>query len=123
MASRLQGRTHAAQVHPALDLAVFRQMADTSNDAFYLCDERGRFLYVNERASHFSGYSRAALMQAELAIRSTERRGTELRLTLPVGPQRALALPIAGTRSPDARRRRRAARSPRRLQIVEERSR
>lgn len=51
MASRLQGRTHAAQVHPALDLAVFRQMADMSNDAFYLCDERGRFLYLNERAA------------------------------------------------------------------------
>jgi PAS domain-containing protein len=42
----------------ALDLAVFRQMADMSNDAFYLCDERGRFLYVNERASSFNGYSR-----------------------------------------------------------------
>jgi PAS domain S-box-containing protein len=43
-------------------LAVFRQMADMSNDAFYLCDEHGRFLYVNERASSFNGYSRDELL-------------------------------------------------------------
>jgi PAS domain S-box-containing protein len=60
--SSLPGRTHAAQVHPALDLAVFRQMADMSNDAFYLCDDQGRFLYVNDRVTSFNGYSRAELL-------------------------------------------------------------
>jgi hypothetical protein len=35
--SSLHGPAQAEQVHPALDLAVFRQMADMSNDAFYLC--------------------------------------------------------------------------------------
>jgi PAS domain S-box-containing protein len=60
--SSLHGPAHAAQVHPALDLVVFRQMADMSNDAFYLCDERGRFLYVNDRASTFNGYTRDELL-------------------------------------------------------------
>ena len=49
-------------VHPALDLSVFRQMADMSNDAFYLCDAHGRFLYVNDRSSSTSGYSRDELL-------------------------------------------------------------
>jgi PAS domain S-box-containing protein len=52
----------APDVHPALDLSVFRQMADMSNDAFYLCDERGRFLYVNDRSSSSSGYTRDELL-------------------------------------------------------------
>ena len=58
MVSSLHDPARSAQVHPALDLAVFRKMAEMSNDAFYLCDERGRFLYVNDRASNFNGYSR-----------------------------------------------------------------
>jgi PAS domain S-box-containing protein len=55
-------RAPTADVHPALDLAVFRQMADMSNDAFYLCDERGRFLYVNDRSSSSIGYTRDELL-------------------------------------------------------------
>src|SRR6185369_6040493 len=38
-------------------------MADMSNDAFYLCDANGRFLYVNDRALSMSGYSRAELLR------------------------------------------------------------
>lgn len=60
---RLQkGPARAAEVHPALDLEVFRQMADMSNDAFYLCDEQGRFLYVNDRSSGSIGYTRDELL-------------------------------------------------------------
>ena len=44
-----------------LDLNVFRQMAEMSGDAFYLCDATGRFLYVNQRAVTHSGYSKAEL--------------------------------------------------------------
>ena len=50
-------------VHPALDLTIFRQMADMSNDAFYLCDVRGRFLYVNDRSISLGGYRREELLQ------------------------------------------------------------
>ena len=49
-------------IHPALDLTVFRQMADMSNDAFYLCDAAGRLLYVNDRGATFNGYSRDELL-------------------------------------------------------------
>ena len=38
-------------------------MADMSNDAFYLCDATGRFLYVNDRTVVNSGYSRAELLR------------------------------------------------------------
>jgi PAS domain S-box-containing protein len=38
-------------------------MADMSNDAFYLCDEAGRLLYVNDRGTSFNGYSREELLQ------------------------------------------------------------
>ncbi len=58
----LHGPAPVADVHPALDLVVFRQMADMSNDAFYLCDAEGRFLYVNQRSSSFNGYSTDELM-------------------------------------------------------------
>jgi PAS domain S-box-containing protein len=37
-------------------------MADMSNDAFYLCDERGRFLYVNDRSLGMIGYTRDELL-------------------------------------------------------------
>ena len=46
-----------------LDLTVFRQMAEMSNDAFYLCDARGRFLYVNERALKTTGYTEAEMLR------------------------------------------------------------
>jgi PAS domain S-box-containing protein len=48
---------------PALDLTVFRRMADLSNDAFYLCDIHGRFLYVNQRSIALSGYSHEEMLQ------------------------------------------------------------
>jgi len=59
---RPRHRASPADVHPALDLAVFRQMADMSNDAFYLCDDRGRFLYVNDRSSSSIGYTRDEML-------------------------------------------------------------
>src|SRR5262249_53418589 len=46
-----------------LDLTVFRQMAEMSNDAFYLCDAHGRFLYVNERALGTTGYTKAEMLR------------------------------------------------------------
>ncbi len=60
-------RVQTADVHPALDLAVFRQMADMCNDAFYLCDEEGRFLYVNDRSSSSIGYSREELLEMSVS--------------------------------------------------------
>ncbi|MEB2284514.1 MAG: hypothetical protein B6D46_05170 [Polyangiaceae bacterium UTPRO1] len=62
MATRPLRSLRKPAFHPALDLAVFRQMADMSNDAFYLCDARGRFLYVNDRGSRMTGYSREELL-------------------------------------------------------------
>ncbi len=38
-------------------------MADMSNDAFYLCDASGRFLYVNDRALAMTGYTRAEMLR------------------------------------------------------------
>ncbi len=52
---------HAAPPAAPLDLNVFRQMAEMSGDAFYLCDATGRFLYVNQRAVTHSGFSKAEL--------------------------------------------------------------
>jgi len=37
-------------------------MADLSNDAFFLLDEPGRFLYVNDRTIAITGYSREELL-------------------------------------------------------------
>ena len=62
MASSVHGPARADAIHPALDLAVFRQMADMSNDAFYLCDATGHLLYVNDRGATFNGYSRDELL-------------------------------------------------------------
>ena len=57
--------THAAAL-PALpaplDLAVFRRMADMSNEAFFLTDARANLRYVNERALTLTGYAREALL-------------------------------------------------------------
>ena len=63
MVRSLPGQPSTAQVHPALDLSVFRQMADMSNDAFYLCDAHGRFLYVNGRSLTLGGYRREELLR------------------------------------------------------------
>jgi PAS domain S-box-containing protein len=44
------------------DLAVFRRMADMSNEAFFLTDAKAHLRYVNERALTLSGYSRHELL-------------------------------------------------------------
>jgi len=41
-------------------------MAEMSNDAFYLCDAQGRFLYVNERALKATGYSTAEMLRMKV---------------------------------------------------------
>jgi PAS domain S-box-containing protein len=56
-----------AEIPAALDLTVFRQMADMSNEAFYLTDAEGRYLYVNQRASSMSGFSREELLQQSVS--------------------------------------------------------
>ncbi len=67
MATSVRGPAQAAPVHPALDLSVFRQMADMSNDAFYLCDVHGRFLYVNGRSLTLGGYRREEMIGMSVA--------------------------------------------------------
>jgi len=62
MARPVPQRARAADIPAALDLDLFRQMADVSNDAFYLADADGRFRYVNERAATLTGYSREELL-------------------------------------------------------------
>lgn len=52
-----------ASLPPALDLEVFRQMADMASEAFQLVDGDGRFVYVNDRACRMTGYSRAELLE------------------------------------------------------------
>ncbi len=49
------------RTQPALDLGLFRRMADMSNDAFYLIDGSGRILYLNYQARKLNGYSNAEL--------------------------------------------------------------
>ena len=71
MASSVRGPAHA-EIHPALDISVFRQMADMSNDAFYLCDITGRFLYVNDRASALNGYTREEMLDLSVPDISPE---------------------------------------------------
>ena len=44
-------RQRAPEMPAALDLSVFRQMADMSNEAFFLTDAQGRYRYVNDRAA------------------------------------------------------------------------
>jgi PAS domain S-box-containing protein len=61
-ASRPHGLSSAPPLPVALDLEVFRQMADMSSEAFHLADRQGRFFYVNERACTLSGFSREELL-------------------------------------------------------------
>ena len=61
-------RRSARDFPVALDLGVFRQMADMTSEAFYLTDEDGRFLYVNDRALHRRGIlARGAAAEDRLA--------------------------------------------------------
>src|SRR5262245_10255168 len=50
----------------ALDLGVFRRMADMSNEAFFLTDSQARYRYVNDRAVTYTGYSRVELLSMTL---------------------------------------------------------
>lgn len=52
---------------PALDLAVFRQMADMSSEAFFLTDEAGRFRYVNQRGLELGGWTWEELQRMTIA--------------------------------------------------------
>ena len=63
MAASPRHRAQAAPPPAPLDLTVFRQMADMSNDAFYLVAASGRFLYVNNRTVTNSGYSKPELLR------------------------------------------------------------
>jgi len=49
-----------------LDLAVFRRMADMSNEAFFLADATAHLRYVNERALSLTGYARDELLAMTL---------------------------------------------------------
>src|SRR5712691_4146405 len=50
----------------ALDLSVFRQMADMSNEAFFLADANAHYRYVNDRAVTLTGYSREEFLRMTL---------------------------------------------------------
>ena len=52
----------AAPLPEMLDLEVFRQMADMASEAFMLCDNDGRFVYVNDRACRMYECSREELL-------------------------------------------------------------
>jgi PAS domain S-box-containing protein len=49
-----------------LDLAVFRRMADMSNEAFFLTDARAQLCYVNERSCGLTGFERHELLAMTL---------------------------------------------------------
>ncbi len=66
MTSSAHSHPRAAKLPAPLDLGLFRQMADMSNDGFYLCDADGCFRYVNERAVTLTGYSRQELLRMTL---------------------------------------------------------
>ena len=51
-----------APLPPALDLEVFRKMADMASEAFELADRDGRFVYVNDCACTITGYTREELL-------------------------------------------------------------
>ena len=55
------GSGSPAPLPAALDLEVFRQMADMASEAFELVDRHGRFVYVNDRACTLTGFSREEL--------------------------------------------------------------
>ncbi len=52
----------AAPLPPALDLEVFRKMADMSSEGFELVDGDGRFVYVNDCSCNLRGYNRDEML-------------------------------------------------------------
>jgi len=58
--------SHLPTLPTPLDLAVFRRMADMSNEAFFLTDATAHLRYVNERALSLSGYARDELLAMTL---------------------------------------------------------
>jgi PAS domain S-box-containing protein len=56
-----------APLPPALDLEVFRTMADMASEGFELVDRDGRFVYVNDWACTMTGYSREELLQMSVS--------------------------------------------------------
>ncbi len=59
--------SNVADFPTALDLSVFRQMADMTTEAFYLCNPDGRFLYVNDRGCTVGGYSRPEMLKKSVS--------------------------------------------------------
>ncbi len=105
MVRSLAKHARAALLPPALDLDVFRQMADRSNEGFYLLDRRGRFLYVNARAhAQMGGYTMEellALTVSDICPDVPPERFTENVAALEHGP---LPLVEAWTRRKDGTR-------------------
>ncbi|MEO6028562.1 MAG: PAS domain-containing sensor histidine kinase [Candidatus Binatia bacterium] len=62
MTAAPSARPHLPSLPAPLDLAVFRRMADMSNEAFFLTDAVANLRYVNERACTLTGYERAELL-------------------------------------------------------------
>jgi PAS domain S-box-containing protein len=56
------GAAPTAPLPAALDLEVFRKMADMASEAFELVDRDGRFVYVNDAACTMTGYGRDELL-------------------------------------------------------------
>jgi len=80
---------------PALDLAVFRQMADMSSEAFFVTDAAGRFRYVNQRALELGGWTWDELQHMTIADVNPDVPLTLYRqalATLPPGP--GMVLPV-----------------------------
>jgi PAS domain S-box-containing protein len=67
MPFRAHGSSAAPALPEALDLEVFRRMADMSSEAFYLTDRDGRFLYVNERSCSISGFTCEEMLQLSVS--------------------------------------------------------
>lgn len=84
---------------PALDLAVFRQMADMSSEAFFLTDAAGRFRYVNQRALELGGWTWDELQHMTIDDVNPDFPLSLYRqaiATLPLGP--GMVLPVRARR-------------------------
>ncbi len=89
----------ASAFPPALDLAVFRQMADMSSEAFFLTDAAGNFRYVNQRALELGGWTWEELTRMTIADVNPDFPLTLYRqaiATLPPGP--GMVLPVRALR-------------------------